>query len=382
VSPTAVDWIALALIGLTAFSGLRRGLVGSALSLAGLVAGAYVGSRAAPHLLHGGAGSPWTPLAGLAGAVAGALLVQTAAGIAASFIRGGLKLTPFRLIDSVGGLVLGAATGVALVWVLGATALLIPGQTRLRQEVQRSTIVRRLDERVPPSRLLGFLARIDPFPSIAGPAAPAIPPNAAIARKPGVRKAYGSVVKILGTACGIGVEGSGWFASSSLVVTAAHVVAGERGSAVEIPGHALAYAADVVSFDARNDVAVLRVQHAPPVEPLRLRDPDPGTAVAIVGYPENGPLRVTPGRIGRTSVVITRDAYGHGPVPRTITAIAGRVHHGNSGGPAIDAAGAVRATIFAARIGAPSGFGIPRSIVAHALDEVRQRPVSTGGCAG
>jgi S1-C subfamily serine protease len=383
VSLTTVDWIALALIAFTAFSGLRRGLVGSALSLAGLVAGAYAGSRAAPHLLHGGAGSPWTPLAGLVGAVVGALLLQTVAGIAASFIRGGLKLTPFRLIDSAGGLLVGAATGVALVWVLGATALLVPGQTKLRREVQRSTIVRRLDEQVPPSRLLGLLARIDPFPSIAGPAAPSIPPSPAIAAKPGIRRASNSVVKILGTACGIGVEGSGWFAKPDLVVTAAHVVAGERGSSVQIPGFGTKlYRADVVSFDARNDVAVLRLRAAPAVRPLQLRDPDPGTAVAILGYPENGPLRVTPGRIGRTAVVLTRDAYGHGPVPRTITAVAGRVQHGNSGGPAVDSTGAVRATIFAARIGAPSGFGVPRSLVVRALDRVRQAPVSTGDCAG
>jgi S1-C subfamily serine protease len=308
---------------------------------------------------------------------------QTVTGIAGSFIRGGLKLTPFRIVDSVGGLAAGAAAGIALVWVLGASALLVPGQTRLRQEVQRSEIVRRLDERVPPSRLLGFLARIDPFPSIAGPAAPSAPPSAAIARKPGVRRANNSVVKILGTACGVGVEGSGWFAAPHLVVTAAHVVAGESGTSVQIPGHiGRVYDADVVSFDARNDVAVLRVHGNPSVPPLRIREPDPGTAVAIVGYPQNGPLHVTPGRIGRTAIVLTQDAYGHGPVPRTITAVAGRVRHGNSGGPAIDASGAVRATIFAARIGAQSGYGVPRSIVVRALGKVRQAPVSAGDCAG
>ncbi len=383
MSLTTVDWIALGLIALTALSGLRRGLIGSLLSLAGLVGGAYVGSRVAPHLLHGGSSSPWTPLAGLGGAVTGALLLQTVTGVAGSFIRGGLKLTPLRPLDSIGGLVAGAAAGVALVWVLGASALLVPNQTRLRQEVQRSVIVRRLDEHVPPSRLLGFLARIDPFPSIAGPAAPSNPPVPAIARKQGVRAASRSVVKILGNACGIGVEGSGWFAARNLVVTAAHVVAGERGTAVQIPGHAAQlYDADVVSFDVRNDVAVLRVHDTPHVAPLRIRDPDPGTSVAILGYPQNGTLRVTPGRIGRTAIVITQDARGHGPVPRTITAVAGRVQHGNSGGPAVDAGGAVRATLFAARIGSASGFGVPRAIVVHALEKVRQVPVSTGDCAG
>ena len=52
---TRVDWIALALIFVSALGGWRRGLLASALSLCGLVAGAYLGSRLAPHLLTGGA---------------------------------------------------------------------------------------------------------------------------------------------------------------------------------------------------------------------------------------------------------------------------------------------------------------------------------------
>lgn len=380
MSLTPVDWIALALIALTAFSGFRRGLVASALSLGGLVAGAYAGSRAAPHLLNGGAGSAWTPLAGLGGAVAGALLLQAVAGMVGSFLRGGLKLTPFRFFDSLGGLVLGAATGIALVWVVGATALLVPGQTRLRREVQHSTIVRRLDEQVPPSRLLGLLARIDPFPSIVGPAAPTSPPTAAIGRRPAVARAKASVVRITGTACGVGVEGSGWFATPRLVVTAAHVVAGEHDTSVQIPGGRGRYRADVVAFDARNDVAVLRVRGAAPARSLRIADARPGAPVAILGYPENGPLTAIPGRIGRTAVVLTRDAYGHGPVPRTITAVAGRVRHGNSGGPAVDLTGSVESTIFAQRVGEPSGYGVPASLVRRALDRTKA-PVSTGDCA-
>jgi S1-C subfamily serine protease len=381
VSLTVVDWVALGLIGITAAAGFRRGLIASALSLAGLVAGAYVGSRVAPHLLNGGAGSPWTPVAGLGGAVGGALLLQAIAGTAGSFVRGGLRLTPFRLLDSLGGLVLGAGMGVAFVWVVGATALLIPGQPRLRSAIQKSSIVRRLDESVPPSRLLHLLARIDPFPSIAGPEAPAAPAAPAIARVPAVRRAEASVVKILGNACGIGVEGSGWFAARDLVVTAAHVVAGEHGTIVEIPRGLGIRSAVVVAYDPHNDVAVLRIRGAAGPAPLRLADPRPGAAVAILGYPENGPLTVTPGRMGRTAVVLTSDAYGHGPVARTISAVGGRVRHGNSGGPAVDVSGAVQSSIFAARIGAASGFGVPASVVRHALDSVRARAVSTGACA-
>jgi S1-C subfamily serine protease len=149
---------------------------------------------------------------------------------------------------------------------------------------------------------------------------------------------------------------------------------------VEISGGRGFRQATAVAFDPGNDVAVLRVHGAPAVRPLRLVEPLPGAAVGIIGYPENGPLAVTPGRVGRTAVVLTRDAYGHGPVPRTITAVAGRVRHGDSGGPAVDASGAVESTIFAARIGAPSGYGVPASFVRRALDSAKSA-VSTGDCA-
>ena len=376
---TAVDWIALAVVGVCAIGGWRRGLIASALSLAGLVLGAYAGSRIAPHLLTGGSSSAWTPLAGLVGAFAGAALLQTLGSLAGSFVRGGLKLTPFRFLDSAGGILVGALTGIVIVWVAGATALLVPGQTAIRREVLRSEIVRHLNEAVPPARLLHLLARVDPFPSIAGPAAPSTAASPAIVRAPGVRNAEASVVKIVGIACGIGVEGSGWFARRNLVVTAAHVVAGESGTTVAIPG-SRTYNADVVSFDPHNAVAVLRVRGVT-ARPLRYANPTPGTPVAILGYPDNGPLTATPGRIGSTSSVLTRDAYGHGPIVRTITAVAGRVRHGNSGGPAVDARGVVRTTIFAARVGSPTGYGIPASVVARALGSA-QRPVSTGSCAG
>lgn len=377
---TTVDWLVLGIVGLSALGGLRRGLIASALSLAGLAGGAYFGSRYGPHLLHGGAVSAWTPIAALAGAVVGALVFQAIAGIVGSFFRGGLKLTPLRFLDSAGGLVVGAVTGLALVWVLSAVALLVPHQTRLRQEAQSSQILRRLDQAVPPRTLLNLLARIDPIPSILGPAAPSTLPGAAISVDPAIRRASASVVRVLGTACGIGVEGSGWFARSDLVVTAAHVVAGEHDTTVEIPGEAHSRPAKVVAFDVHNDVAVLRVAGAT-AAPLPLVDPKQGEAVAIVGYPENGPLVAAPGTIGPTADVLTQDALGRGPVSRTITAVAGKIQHGDSGGPAIDRAGAVESTIFAARVGAPSGFGVPASLVRRALDSAAG-PVSTGACAG
>ncbi len=133
---------------------------------------------------------------------------------------------------------LGIVTGLAIVWVCAAVVLEAPGQrlVSFRHDVQRSWIVRKLDAALPPSQLYAVLKAIDPFPSITGPSAPTLPPSVGVLRNHAIRSSVTRVVKVLGTACGAGVEGSGWFARRDLVVTAAHVVAGERSTVVEIPG--------------------------------------------------------------------------------------------------------------------------------------------------
>ena len=143
-------------------------------------------------------------------------------------------------------------------WVAGAVALHIPGQTEVRREVQRSRILSEINERVPPARLLDAIARVDPFSRIAGPQARVAPPDPRLLRDPGVRRARASVVRVTGSACGLGVTGSGWIARPQLVVTNAHVVAGMTDARVD-RGEGEQLDARVVAFDPRNDVAVLRV---------------------------------------------------------------------------------------------------------------------------
>jgi S1-C subfamily serine protease len=373
-----VDLIALGFIALTSFIGWKKGLVASALSVAGIILGAWLGSRLAPELLQGGTNSPYTPLAALAGAAVGAILLETIGTLAGSALRTRMMKPRLSTLDAGGGLVLGALAGLTLVWVLGAVALLLPGQTDLRRGAQSSALLQRLNKVVPPTDLLNALARIDPFPTIAGPGAPVAPPDPRLVHEPGVRRARPSVVRVLGTACGVGVEGTGWTARPNLVVTAAHVVAGQHDTVVELQSGGR-LPADVVTFDRKNDVAVLRVKDLG-LRALELASARPGEPVAVLGFPENGPFTVTPARIGRTSVVLAEDAYGSGPVTRTITSLRGRVRHGDSGAPAVDADGGVQTTIFAARLGAVGGYGVPADVVREDLDAAAG-PVPTGKCA-
>lgn len=375
---TKVDLIALGFVALTAFIGWKKGLVASALSLAGIVFGAWLGSRLAPQLLQDGTHSPYTPLAALAGAAVGAILLETLGTLVGSALRSKMRKPRLSTFDATGGLILGASAGLAVVWVLGAVALLLPGQTDLRRGAQGSALLQRLNKVLAPTDVLNALATIDPFPTIAGPAAPVAPPDPRLAHAAGIRRASPSVVRVIGTACGIGVEGTGWVARPDLIVTAAHVVAGQNDTVVELQSGGR-MPAEVVAFDRRNDVAVLRV-HGLGLRALPLASPKAGAAVGVLGFPENGPFTVRPARIGRTAVVLAEDAYGTGPVTRAITSVRGRVRHGDSGAPAVDARGAVQATIFAARLGAVGGYGVPAEVVRADLNAA-QEPVSTGDCA-
>jgi S1-C subfamily serine protease len=379
---TGVDWLIVGIVLLLALFGWAQGFVAGALALAGFAAGAWIGTRVGPLVLHDGRSSPWSPAFGLIGAlVAGAVFAIGFEGVGARlrvFVRG-----PFlKAADGMLGALLTACVGLGIAWVLGALALANGGQPR--QEVQRSAILRRLNAVVPPSSgLIEALARLDPFPRIDGPEARVAPPTAAIAQAAGVRSAQASVVKVLGSACGLGIEGSGWVAAPGLVVTNAHVVAGQHDTRVLERGRQPGTDARVVAFDPRNDVAVLRVPGLDAPALTIVADPRSGTSAAILGFPGNGPYDVRAARLGQTREVITQDAYGNGPVKRSLTSLRGAVRSGNSGGPVVDARGRVLATVFAATTSGPrGGFAVPNAIVRATLTRARASgAVSTGNCA-
>jgi S1-C subfamily serine protease len=373
------DLIAIGVIVLLALSGLRRGLVTGALSLVGLVAGAVIGVRLAPELL-GASASRYQPLVALAAAMILAGVGQACGAVGGRWLRHALTFGPLRAVDNLGGLVLGAVTGLALCWAIGAVLLYVPGQTQLRRYAQDSTILSTLNREVPPETVMGALARIDALAAIAGPSANVDAPDPQLLADPDVTIARESVVRIRGFACGLGIEGSGWVAASDLVVTNAHVVAGVEQPVVDRrDGRRLG--ARVVAFDGKNDVAVL---HVPGLRALALdfAPESPGAAGALLGYPENGPFHATPVRVGDTVELVGRDAYGKFPTLRHVTGIRGRIREGNSGGPVVDEQGRVLTTVFGGRtgLGPPGGYGVPNDAVRQALRDAKRGDVVGTAC--
>ena len=385
---TGLDWLIVAFALAMAFWGYQQGLIVGMLSLAGFAVGAFLGSRLGPALLPEGSHSPYAPATALVGALlVGGIVAVSFEGVAFELRRRLLGDTGWRgmvVAESSGGAVLLVALALGLAWLFGAVALNVPDARDLRHAVQRSAILRALNDAFPPSSaLINVLNRIDPRLAVQGPSPDVASPNSRIARDPEVRAAGRGVVRVQGTACGLGVEGSGWIAAPAVVVTNAHVVAGETDTTVTpFPGSNSSLDATAVHYDPTNDLALLRVPGLAGT-PLSLAPQvTSGTAGAVLGYPENGPFSITPARVGSTGPVITQDSYGRGPVTRQLTSLRGEVHSGNSGGPLVDGAGRVLGTVFAATTsGKPGGFAVPNGIVAAALRDTTGT-VSTGPCTG
>jgi S1-C subfamily serine protease len=384
---TSVDWLIVGFTVLLAFYGYLQGFIVGALSLIGFGLGAFLGTRLAPLVLNGGDRSQYAPVFGLVGALlVGGVVASGFEGLGAH-ARASLRVPGLRAIDGLLGAAFTACVGLAAAWIVGAVALQSSGSPPLRADIQRSAILRVLNQLLPPSGpILNALARIDPLPSVRGPAADVPAPSARILAARGVLAARGSVVRVLGMACGLGIEGSGWVAAPGIVVTNAHVVAGETDTRVQLRGAGAQLPAVAVDFDSHDDVAVLRVGGLSAPALSVAAGARFGSSAAILGFPLDGPFDAEPGRVGDTQTFSTEDAYGNGPVTRSITSLRGRVRPGNSGGPLVNASGQVVATVFASITGTnrPGGFAVPNAVVKSQLAAALargERPVSTEPCS-
>ena len=103
-------------------------------------------------------------------------------------------------------------------------------------------------------------------------------------------------MRITGSACGLGIEGSGWIAGPGVVVTNAHVVAGQDDTEVTAPGGET-LDASALHYEPRNDLAVLRVSGLA------------GTALELAAKPRKGTVSAA----DRLSRERSADALGCAP---------------------------------------------------------------------
>jgi S1-C subfamily serine protease len=373
-----VDVLVVIWVALFAVQGAYRGLVAQALSLVGLALGALGGSWIAPKLLS--EGSPWVSIASLVGAIVGAALLGAASTSLAEGPRRFLAFRPgLRAVDAGGGVVLGAALGLGLAWLVAVVAVQQPS-LGFRQDVRQSTILPRLMRAVPPDAVFQALARFDPFPelTLSGGSLPS--PDPSVSQSPGAQAAGAAVVKVHGTACGLGIQGSGWVIRRDLIATNAHVIAGEHDTSVLAPnGQALS--AQVVYVDTRNDVALLRVDSLRTAPLAVSADHDYPIDVVLMGYPRDGSLTAVAATAGPPRTVIAPNAYGKHLSARSVVALRGQVQPGDSGGPVVDSDGGVVAMIFGGAKEGRNGFAVPVSIVRDALPKATG-PVPSGPCVG
>lgn len=388
---TPLDWVILAAIALSAASGFQRGVVVTALTLLGAAGGALIGllldmalsastSPAAPALLALVGGLLGAGLLGRAGRRLRARWLRPVSRARSRRSARLLRTAPPRL-DRLLGAVLSVVIACGVAWLTAGAARTSDASPAAREAVRESLVLGRLRAALPPaSPILDRLARWNPYPALVPSDAGSRTPRG-IARDPDVRAARASVVRVVGTACGRRSSGSGWVAARGLVVTNAHVVAGQEATRIQLGGRGRRLDAVAVAFDERDDIAILRVSglDAPA---LRLAsDAAPGTPVALLGFPGNGPYRVRGGRLGAERRVFTRSEPGGTVASRVIRRFESVVRPGNSGGPLVDRDGRIVATVFAAadEQGSRQGYAIPNGPVRRALAGI-QGPVGTGSC--
>ncbi len=390
-----VDLVLVVGILLFAYIGWRRGFLYGLLSLAGFLLGAAAGLWLTPRVV-----GSWDP--GVGRAVVALILVflfatigQVLVGYFGRRMKDAVTWRPAVVLDSSLGAVLSVVSMLLVVWLIASVAV-HSGRSEFMREVRQSYVLGVVDTVMPDlaDKATGELqALVDGsgFPEVfAGlgpePVKPIAKPDPAIVRREPVVFGAANTVKISGIAqgCGRGLEGSGFAFAPERVLTNAHVVAAVDKPAVYLGGEGQGYPATVVYFDPELDVAVLSVPGlTAEALPFGL-EVNRGDSVAVVGYPENGPLDAEAGRVRSVLVAQGHDIYGRGAVLREVISMRATVRPGNSGGPVLDRSGHVVGVVFAASLDDEStGYAMTAEQVSDAVAAgvAAEGPVNTGPCA-
>ena len=386
-----LDWCLVALVGIYALSGYWQGFITGACATAGLLLGGLGGIWVAPLALGDAAPSLWVSLGALFIVIVSASLGQALFQYAGAKVRDRITWQPIRAVDAVGGSLLSAVAVLLVAWALGVavSGTRIGAITPL---VRDSTILAKVDQTLPSDsgqvlQAFNNVVGTTFFPRYLEPFAPerivAVKPgDPRMLTDPDVVAAEASVVKVRGAnTCGSGVEGTGFFYAPGRLMTNAHVVAGVTRPEVEVGGTSVT--ASVVLYDEDLDIAVLSLPDTG--TPLLALDAEvePRDAVAVLGYPEDGPYDVQSGRVRAEQRLRSPDIYGEGTVIRQVFSLRALIRPGNSGGPIVTSGGDVAGMVFAASVSdQDTGYALTADQVAEsaAAGVTRQAPVDTGTC--
>lgn len=391
--------VVIILLGIAAlFSGFRQGFIIGLGTVVGFVAGWIVGRLLSPVVESLSSG---TELMGNPGVVILLASMPLVLSILFAFAGNGIGAWIKRSmdselgqgIDSVGGTITAGIVYILVIWLAAGFIRTTPWVEPNRW-VADSSVIAAVDRTIPYSSqmALGDISkglRASGFPQVFSGQTERIrevgEPDSAMADVG--RGAKESIVKITTTAttCPTGSEGSGFVYSDGLVATNAHVVAGSTDLAVQVGGKGRPYSAEVVEFDSKADVAVLRVPElsAPALE--FGNGLGPGDNSVVAGFPENGPYTISPARVREKIEARGLDIYDSSPVVREVYAVRGIVREGNSGGPLLDANGDVVGMVFArSATDGETGYALTRAEISDELQAGVQirTPQSTGQCTG
>ncbi len=388
-----LDWLLLVLVLAYALSGYWQGFVTGAFATTGLVLGGLLGVWLAPIVLGEANPSLFVSLGALFIVILAASLGQAVLQFSGARVRDRITWQPVRALDAVGGAALSAVAVLLVSWALGV-AIAGAGLGGVSPMVRNSAVLAWVDGALPDSadgvlNAFNNVVGTTFFPRYLEPFAPERivevgPGPRRLLTDPDVEAAGPSVLKVRGTNdCGRGVEGTGFVYSPGRLMTNAHVVAGVDEPEVIVDGSSVT--AEVVYYNPDLDIAVLELDTSG-VSPLAFdREAQPRDGVAILGYPQDGPYNVQPGRIRAAQRLRSPNIYGEGTVIREVFSLRGLVRPGNSGGPIVSSAGDVVGVVFAASVtDRDTGYAITADQVGRSATNgiANDDPVATGDCAG
>ncbi|BBZ36891.1 acid resistance serine protease MarP [Mycolicibacterium confluentis] len=394
---TTSQWIDIAIVALAfvfAVSGWRSGALGSVMSLIGVALGGGAGLLLAPHLIDKIDGQRTKLFVALFLILALVVIGEIAGVVLGRAMRGVIRGSGLRFLDSLVGAVVQMLLVVVAAWMLGSP-LTTSGQPNLAAAVQGSKVISEV-EAVAPEWLRAFPKRLSEvwdtsnLHEALGPLGPTAiaavdPPDASLATSPIVETVRPSVVKIRGMAegCQKVLEGTGFVVAPNRVMSNAHVVAGSDSVTIDSDG--TEYSATVISYDPDADISILEVPDLPaPPLPFVTDQAVSGTDVLVLGYPGGGDFAATPGRIREVIELNGPDIYHTKTVTREVYTIRGTVRQGNSGGPLINRAGQVLGVIFGAAVDDnDTGFVLTANEVSKQFPKINNTGrAPTGACVG